>query len=122
MYTRSELVEKLRQLKAKGWVRNARPFNQGGVGNTVEDYLGIRENNIPVADLGEIELKTKRKNDKSLSTLFHVDPYPRRSPHALYDILLRHFSWPNRNNPREKKLQDDYADYQIHRSWLLHRD
>lgn len=105
MFTKDELIEELKKIKKLGFVLNSRPSNQGGVGNTLEDLLGIEENNIPLADAGRYEIKTKRKNDKSLSTLFHVDPYPRNNPSILYEILIPFFGWPNRNNPREKSFR-----------------
>ena len=106
-YTREGIITKIGQLKSAGFVKNSRPKNQGGVGNTVEDYLGIKENNLSIADMGEYELKTKRKGDKSLTTLFHLDPFPRErgSLNILYDVLLPVFGWPNRNNAAETSLR-----------------
>jgi hypothetical protein len=46
LYTKEELIAKLKQIRDKGWVCNARPGNAGGVGNTLEDLLGIKENNL----------------------------------------------------------------------------
>ena len=33
--------------------------NDGSAGNTLEDLLGVSENNLKLPDWGEIELKTK---------------------------------------------------------------
>ena len=41
-----------------------------GIGYTLEKYLGIKENNIALPDLTEIELKSHRTNSKNLITLF----------------------------------------------------
>ena len=56
IYTKPELIEKLKEIAKMGWVPNARHGNQGGIGNTLEDLLGIEENNLPIPK------KTKRKN------------------------------------------------------------
>ncbi len=57
------------QLKDKGWVQSKR---QGptGVGQTLEKYLDLTENNVSLPDLGEIELKAHRINSNSMITLF----------------------------------------------------
>ena len=44
-----------------GWILNRRPGNAGGVGNTLEDLLGIRENNLPIPNADEWELKAQRR-------------------------------------------------------------
>ncbi|MGC8546014.1 MAG: MvaI/BcnI family restriction endonuclease, partial [Athalassotoga sp.] len=31
-----------------GWISNNRPGNVGGIGNTLEDLLGIKENHLPL--------------------------------------------------------------------------
>ncbi len=58
LYTKEELVEKLKQIRNQGWIKNARTGNAGGVGNTLEDLLGIEENNLPIPNAAEWELKT----------------------------------------------------------------
>ena len=45
--------------------------------NTLEDLLGIEENNLPIPNAAEWELKAQRKNTRSLTTLFHIEPSPR---------------------------------------------
>ncbi len=47
-FTKDELINKLLEIKSKGWIKNARYGNCGGVGNTLEDLLGIKENNLPL--------------------------------------------------------------------------
>lgn len=42
--TKEQFIDALRKIREKGWVPNARPGNAGGVGNTLEDLLGIQEN------------------------------------------------------------------------------
>lgn len=52
-FTKEELIHELLKIKKMGWIENARPGNQGGVGNTLEDLLGIKENNLPLANTSE---------------------------------------------------------------------
>ena len=47
-YTKESLIAALRDIKNRGWIPNARPGNVGGIGNTLEDLLGIQENNLPI--------------------------------------------------------------------------
>ena len=60
LFSKDELIQRLLEIKALGWVRNARPGNVGGIGNTLEDLLGIKENNLPIPNAAEWELKTHR--------------------------------------------------------------
>ena len=65
-YTKERLIEKLKEIRAKGWIENARPENAGGIGNTIEDILGIKENNLPIPNAAEWELKCQRIGLKEL--------------------------------------------------------
>jgi len=76
-----------------GWIDGHRPCNNGSVGNTLEDLLGIPENNLQLPDFGEWELKSKRINSNSLLTLFHNEPEPRNLK-FVPRILLPQFGWP----------------------------
>lgn len=40
------LKVRLQEIKEMGWIQNQRPRNAGGVGNTLEDLLGVEENNL----------------------------------------------------------------------------
>ena len=37
---------RLQEIKEMGWIKNRRPGNAGGVGNTLEDLLDVAENNL----------------------------------------------------------------------------
>ena len=66
-----ELTDKFLQIKAKGFVPNTRPNNQdGGIGNTLEDLLEIKENNLTQADFKDIEIKSQRLFNSSYISLF----------------------------------------------------
>jgi len=92
IYTKEELIQKLIEIKNMGWIPNARPGNQGGVGNTLEDLLNIEENNLPIPNAAEWELKTQRSNQSSLTTLFHMEPSP-RAMKFVPSILLPKYGW-----------------------------
>lgn len=92
IYTKEELIKRLIEISQMGWVENGRHGNHGGIGNTLEDLLGIEENNLPIPNAAEWELKTQRLKTTSLTTLFHTEP----SPTALKfvpAILLPNYGW-----------------------------
>lgn len=84
--TFSEIIEKLRNLKETGFVKTHRS-GPTGIGKTLEDLLGITENNIPGPDFEEIELKSARKHSPSMLTLFTKSPLPRRVNSLLLSEL-----------------------------------
>ena len=65
----SAFIESFRALKEKGWVRSERR-GPTGIGQTLEVHLGLKENNIALPDLGEVELKAHRIGSTSMVTLF----------------------------------------------------
>ncbi len=92
IYTKETLIEELKKIRDMGFISNARHGNHGGIGNTLEDLLGIEENNLPMPNAAEWELKTQRLGTSSLTTLFHVEP----SPQALKfvpSVLLPKYGW-----------------------------
>ena len=91
-YTKEELVEELNKIRNQGWIKNRRPGNAGGIGNTLEDLLGIEENHLPIPNAAEWELKTQRINTSSLTTLFHSEPSPRAAK-IVPQILLPLYGW-----------------------------
>lgn len=93
-YTKESLIAALRDIKAQGYLPNRRPGNIGGIGNTLEDVLGITENNLPLPNASEWELKTQRVGTTSLVTLMHMEPSP-RAMRFVPDILLPNYGWPH---------------------------
>ena len=63
-YSREQLAAALKALAAEGWIENQSPNNSGGIGNTIENLLGLSVNSIPVADTAQWELKTHRKGKR----------------------------------------------------------
>jgi hypothetical protein len=90
----SLLRKKLEEIKNMGWIRNQRPGNAGGVGNTLEDLLDVAENNLQLPDFGDWELKSQRADTGSLLTLFHTEPQPRAAK-IVPQILLLKYGWPH---------------------------
>ena len=88
------LRNRLVEIKEMGWIENRRPGNAGGVGNTLEDLLGIAENNYQRPDFGFWELKSQRADSSSLLTLFHCEPKPRNA-RVVARILLEKYGWPH---------------------------
>lgn len=94
LYSKEELIREIKQIAAQGWFVNARPGNDGGIGNTLEDLLGIEENNLPIPNAAEWELKCQRLGTSSLITLFHMEPSP-RAAHLVPRMLLPYYGWPH---------------------------
>ena len=92
IYTKDSLIKELKTIAAKGWIDNARHGNHGGVGNTLEDLLEITENNLPIPNAAEWELKSQRLNTLSLTTLFHIEPSP-RAIRFVPQVLLLKYGW-----------------------------
>ncbi len=95
IYTKEALIKELKSIASKGWIENARDGNHGGIGNTLEDLLGITENNLPIPNAAEWELKAQRLNTTSLTTLFHIEPSP-RAIKFVPQILLLKYGWKHK--------------------------
>ncbi|NWJ97732.1 MAG: hypothetical protein HXX20_18280 [Chloroflexi bacterium] len=95
IFTKEGLVERIREIKNMGWIPNARPGNVGGIGNTLEDLLGIQENNLPIPNAAEWELKGQRIGSSSLTTLCHTEPSP-KALRFVPAILLPKYGWPHK--------------------------
>jgi hypothetical protein len=108
IFTKEELIAELKKISAMGWVDSSRSGNNGNVGNTLEDLLGIPENNLPIPNASEWELKTQRMNTTALTTLFHIEPSPRAVKFVPH-ILLQLYGW--KPNP------DGCLDFR-HEAWM----
>ncbi len=91
-YTKESLINALIEIRNRGWIPNARPGNDGGIGNTLEDLLGIQENNLPIPNASEWELKCQKAETSSLTTLFHMEPSP-RALKFVPNIFLPLYGW-----------------------------
>ena len=92
IYTKETLIAKLLEIVAMGWIPNGRHGNHGGIGNTLEDLLGLTENNLPIPNAAEWELKTQRLDTSSLTTLIHMEPSP-RALKFVPNVLLPNYGW-----------------------------
>jgi len=104
LYSKEDLIKKLKRIRRKGWIPNARPGNVGGIGNTIEDLLGIEENNLPIPNAAEWELKCQRIGTSSLTTLFHMEPSP-RAVRFVPRILLPLYGWAHQSIPNEMSFR-----------------
>ncbi len=100
IYTKPALISKLKEISAMGFISNARKGNAGGIGNTLEDLLGIKENNLPIPNAAEWELKAQRLNSTSLTTLFHIEPSP-RAICFVPQVLLPKYGWAHQEDGKK---------------------
>lgn len=91
--TLAEIKKALKELLEEGWIKSNRTHNTG-IGKTLEDHLGIKENNIALPDFGVMELKSQRMNTPSMMTLFT------KSPEGITNKeIRRRFGYPDREFP-----------------------
>jgi len=64
-----EFKQKFQELKNKGFVKSLRK-GPTGVGYTFETLLSLKENNLALPDIENIEIKAHRDNSNSMITLF----------------------------------------------------
>ena len=99
LYSKNELIELIRQVFERGWHKSVKETidtrNDGAVGNTLEALLGIEENNLPIPNAQEWELKGQRKHTSSLITLKHIEPSPRAAG-IVPTILLPLYGWKHK--------------------------
>ncbi len=82
--TLGELKKKLAAIKELGFVRTHRAHDTG-IGKTLEDLLGIKENNLQLPDAGKIELKAKRIDSGSMLTVATKSPLPKGVNKVLFE-------------------------------------
>ena len=71
-----------------------------GVGKTLEDLLGIRENNFPGPDGAMVELKSTRKTATSMVSLFTKSPLPK----SANTELVREYGYLTPKSRNERKM------------------
>lgn len=113
IYSKETLIEKLKEIAAMEWILNARKGNHGGIGNTLEDLLGIKENNLPIPNAAEWELKAQRLNSSSLTTLFHIEPSP-RAMRFVPQILLPKYGWAHQESGKKYMIGEMSFRQTIH--------
>lgn len=78
IYTLDDFIREYQRIADMGWIQTHRS-GPTGIGKTLEDLLGIPENNLHEPDFGEYELKSCRLNSNSMLTMFTQTPQPARS-------------------------------------------
>jgi hypothetical protein len=74
--TIDDFIEGYSKIVEQSWIRTHRA-GPTGIGKTLEDLLGIPENNLDEPDFGDYELKSTRLNAQSMLTMFTCSPLPR---------------------------------------------
>ena len=99
MITYFELIRRLKKVKELGYVKTHR-VGTTGIGKTLEDLLGIKENNIPSPNALKTELKSARKGGSSMLTLFTKSPSPPRAN----SVLLQKYGYESLKENKRKEL------------------
>ena len=94
-FTKSELLEELRSICKRGFIESAAGKTDAAIGRTLEDLLGIEENNLPIPNASEWELKSKRIGSTALTSLVHPEPSP-RGLKLVPQVLLPRYGWPHK--------------------------
>lgn len=80
--TIDEFITRFTAIKNTGYIKTHR-VGDTGIGKTLEDLLGIEENNIAGPDFADYELKVMRSSANSILSLFTKSPQPKASmPHS----------------------------------------
>jgi len=82
--TLSKIIKQLEEIKKRGFVKTHRSHDTG-IGKTLEDILEIKENNLLLPDIGEVELKAKRVDSGSMLTVATKSPEPRGANRLLFE-------------------------------------
>jgi hypothetical protein len=97
----NELVDRLNEISNQ-WVPSQRKHDTG-IGKTLEELLGIKENNFPGPNGEKVELKSMRKDSNSMISLFTKTP----SPSSSVQELLRDYGYPPDANSSKNVLHVD---------------
>ncbi len=98
MKTLEDVHKELVKIKAMDFVTTHRAHDTG-IGKTLEDLLGLKENNLKLPDIGDIELKAKRIDSGSMLTLATKSPNPKGTNRLLFEAY---------------KYKDNLGEYGLH--------
>ena len=79
-----EFISKMGEICNRGYIPSHR-MGDTGIGKTLEDLLGIDENNISGPDFSVYELKSGRRQSNTMVTLFTKTPSPKGAIKELVD-------------------------------------
>lgn len=82
IYMLEDFIREFKKIKELGWIQTHRS-GPTGIGKTLEDLLGIPENNIDGPDFGDYELKSCRLDSNSMLTIFTKTPQPKGAASTL---------------------------------------
>ena len=98
-WTLKEVKNKLKEVNTIGWISSNR-VHDTGIGKTLEDLMGLEENNIALPDFGRMELKSQRAKTGSMITLFT------KKPEGITNAEIRNkYGYPDRHFPNVKCLR-----------------
>lgn len=104
LYSKEQLIKKILDVFDQGWHKSVKRTvdtrNDGAVGNTLETLLEIKENNLPIPNAMEWELKGQRAHSASLITLKHIEPSPRGAK-IVSSLLLPYYGWKHKQAGRK---------------------
>jgi hypothetical protein len=101
-----EFLKRMKEIKEMGYVESHR-MGDTGIGKTLEDLLGITENNIAGPDFDVYELKSGRKDSVSMLTLFTKTPMPKGAIRSL----LAAYGYKQRTTQPQDVSQKKLGDY-----------
>ncbi len=84
--TLNDFIQEYKKIVNMGWIKTHRS-GPTGIGKTLEDLLGITENNIDGPDFGDYELKSCRLNSNSMLTMFTKTPQPKGAASTLRETF-----------------------------------
>lgn len=128
------LEEKFNSLKDK-WIVTSRKAGDECIGNTFEDLIGKKEDNLPIADFGDIEIKSHRITTGSKVSLFSKSPKGRginsklRTKYGLPDEEKPEYNilYPVVSTQKYTQYKDGYkfkliVDDENQKIWLFIKD
>ena len=106
MDTIEEFIKKYVEIIKKGKIETHRKGDTG-VGKTLEDLLGIVENNLQGPDFGIYELKTHRINSNAMLTMLTKKP----DSNAGNKYLLEKYGYGTRRSKKELHISLNYEKF-----------
>ena len=102
----SDLQKEFERIKKMGWIKEKRK-GPSSIGYTFEVMLKKEEENFPIPDFGDIEIKTMNTKAKHNLHLFNLTPdgdyvFPIK---RILDIL----GYPDKDNPKNKVLYRSFS-------------
>ncbi len=108
------LKEKLKIIQQAEWIPSVSLFedNPKDVGDSLEAFLGIKVNNLPTPDfMGQIEIKSKRLQAKTLDSLFGKVPDWEISNYKSVLEIVKQFGYIKPDKGPMKRLYNDITSY-----------